>query len=617
MACAAAMVLVYDRQLLALAVAPLAAAILYSAERWEAGTSHAEWKETEHRSIPFSPAWIIPPLVLLALLPTLTVWFSSDDFGCLSSFHNLSLDGFFRMFHTDLSTLVEGEAGQEIRPFYSVFYFVNYTLWGMNPAGYHLLTIGGHIVNALLVFRITTLIAPGNSLRAFLAALLFAFQPAHSMAVSWIAGAPAEVFPTLFYLTAFLCYVQFRRTGKGAYLAASTAAFLACLCSKEIAVTLPLMLVSYDLFGPFLNPATMRDSQPAFQRIKRAFPAWCPFILLLVSYLAWRHFVFSHVLGENFWADSLGLSFTDSSGGAAHLLRSITHLGRALAGQYVFALRSLLVPFSSLVSGIVLGIYLVWVLALMVRRSDAPFDIPAILFCGLVWFFIADLPLLVASMDARHLYLPAVGPSIAVALCALPSHADAHEPKSIRLASGALLVALAAGQLVALNSEFKQGVAAFASEAAQLQTLVTAMPDRALVVINCSQEFLPFLLQPPFTTTDLTRNHPVIARPENYGWTTSAWWNHVDHTLRTVLAAPPNEPIELDVLTWDEQAATFIHSKRVLPQATLASVIGSALADPGVRDDAEAVTQGDALVESLVNLTRNGAVSTRASVPAP
>ena len=608
--------LVYDRQLLALAVAPLAAAILYFAEKGQSRSGRAEPMQAQHRSMPFNPAWIIPPLVLLALLPTLTIWFSSDDFGCLSSFHNLSFDGFFRMFHTDLSSLVEGEAGQEIRPFYSVFYFVNYKLWGMNPAGYHLFAIAGHIVNALLVFRITTLIAPGNSLRAFLAALLFAFQPAHSMAVAWIAGAPAEVFPALFYLSAFLCFVEFRQTGKGGYLAASTTAFLACLCSKEIAVTLPLMLVSYDLFSSSFDAAGARESLPLIQRIKRALPAWCPFVLLLVVYLVWRHIVFSHVLGENFWANSLGLNFPDNSSGAAHLLRSVAHLARHLAGHYVFVLRSLLVPFAPLASGMVLGIYLLWVLALLLRGSPANVEIPAILFCGLVWFFITDLPLLVASMDARHLYLPAVGPSIAVALCALPSHADARKPNYIRLASATLLVALAAGQLIALNREFKLGVAASASEATQLQTLVTAMPDRALLVIDCNQQFLPFLLQPPFATTDLTRNHATIARPENYGLTTSAWWNQAADTLRTVLAAPPNEPIELDVLTWNEQSASFIHSKRIMPQATLASMIGSSMASPGIRDDNEAATQGDALVESLANLTRNSKVSTRANVPA-
>lgn len=459
LACAAVTVLIYDGRVLTLLAAPIVASVLFGLERREARFSQARFTPA-FRRMPLNPTFFIAGIVALVLIPTLSIRFVSDDLGALAAFHNLSVAGFFKMFHTDLASVVEGETGQEVRPLFAAFYFLNYKLWGLNPVGYHILGICAHALNALLVFHIAKQLIPGNSLRAALAGLLFALCPVNSVAVSWVAGIPAEILPTLFYLLAFFFFMRYRSKPRGLYLALSSAAFLACLCIKEVAVTLPVMLVCFDLFerySPVRRPASEIEAH-APKPFWRLIPAYIPFAFLLGIYLAWRQFVFSHTLAQDQWVGALGLSSPNARMGLAYFGRQMAHVARYLVTHYVFALRQLLLPFPWFAEGIVLGIYLAWALPLLRKPQQHRRDLFPNLCIGLVWFFVADLPLLAAAPEARHLYLPAVGPSIAVAFLALPTSFGAKQSGNVRLAGIGLLLTLVATQLIWRNEAFRQMV---------------------------------------------------------------------------------------------------------------------------------------------------------------
>jgi 4-amino-4-deoxy-L-arabinose transferase-like glycosyltransferase len=141
------------------------------------------------------------------------------------------------------------------RPMMHLIYMFNYHIFGLKPWGFHLVNIFLHAGCSVLVFlivlrllRISPSSASVSSMAPpFIAALLFATHPIHTEAVTWVAGL-TDVSCTFFYLLSFYFYI--RSTGsillmKGTYLLSIASFFLAALC-KEIALTLPLILVVYD-----------------------------------------------------------------------------------------------------------------------------------------------------------------------------------------------------------------------------------------------------------------------------------------------------------------------------------------------------------------------------------
>ena len=186
-------------------------------------------------------------------------------------------------------------------------------------------------------------------------------------------------------------------------------------------------------------------------------------------------------------------------------------------GQQAFNLRQLLLPFPSLAMGLALGVYLVWALHLVLRPAQDRRTLAVILYFGVVWYLISDMPLLVASFEARHLYLLAVGPCIATATFALPLDLDdVKGTTKVRFLGAALLVMFCAQQLWKDNAEFARAAEMSGRATPQIAELVAAIPKQTLVIVQFREEpFLPFALQEPFTSTDLYSRVRVIEFPRH------------------------------------------------------------------------------------------------------
>ena len=134
------------------------------------------------------------------------------------------------------------------RPMGSLFLGVFFHAFGFNPLPYRVLVMLVLGVNALLVWRLAReLGAPAEAapLAAALASVHPRYQPLY-----YNTGQCYDIFCFLFYLSALLFYVHCRRGG-GALRAwqwlAVLALYVCALDSKELAVTLPLLLVCYEL----------------------------------------------------------------------------------------------------------------------------------------------------------------------------------------------------------------------------------------------------------------------------------------------------------------------------------------------------------------------------------
>jgi len=148
------------------------------------------------------------------------------------------------------------------RPVTMITFALNYAAGGLDPFGYHVVNAAIHIANSVLAYLLVMVTlgaycAEGAWTRrvAFFSALLFAVHPVQTQAVTYIIQR-MESLASLFYLSGLLFFIVASRgqaAGRGPaktllYYGAAVAAYVLAFYSKEIAVTLPLAIILYDLF---------------------------------------------------------------------------------------------------------------------------------------------------------------------------------------------------------------------------------------------------------------------------------------------------------------------------------------------------------------------------------
>ncbi len=222
--------------------------------------------------------WLFPALVVVATVavfaPTLGNGFVDWDDG-----QNLVHNAAYR-----------GLGAAQLRWMWTTFHMghyipvtwmtfgLDYLLWGLNPAGYHLTNLLVHLGNSLLVYLIAlrllaAAVAPTSAdtrwwrLGAAVAALLFAVHPLRVESVAW-ATERRDVLCGLFYLLAVLLYLRAcDAAGAGPLIRQrwywlSVGVFALALLSKSMAVTLPVVLLVLDVY-PLRRIRARRGIGPA------------------------------------------------------------------------------------------------------------------------------------------------------------------------------------------------------------------------------------------------------------------------------------------------------------------------------------------------------------------
>ncbi|MEE8359476.1 MAG: tetratricopeptide repeat protein, partial [Candidatus Omnitrophota bacterium] len=129
------------------------------------------------------------------------------------------------------------------RPLQMATYALDYSIWKLDPRGYHITNIILHILASLGVYWITSLLFKDKRLSLFTAAL-FAIHPIHVGAVSSIAGR-ADPLVAVFLLAAFALYIKNTGSwGIGRYLAI-VSLYICALLSRENSLIFPLILLLY------------------------------------------------------------------------------------------------------------------------------------------------------------------------------------------------------------------------------------------------------------------------------------------------------------------------------------------------------------------------------------
>lgn len=138
------------------------------------------------------------------------------------------------------------------RPLTFLSYAINIRWGGMDPVGFHVVNVTLHwAATAMLIWLLWLLIRRATP--AIAGGLLFAVTPANSEAVNYLA-ARSSLLVGLWSAAALVAFVVFRRAQADGHrrtaLAAGAGALIALglgLGSKEVAVTVPLVWLCYDI----------------------------------------------------------------------------------------------------------------------------------------------------------------------------------------------------------------------------------------------------------------------------------------------------------------------------------------------------------------------------------
>jgi tetratricopeptide (TPR) repeat protein len=379
-----------------------------------------------------SPFLLLAGAVAVVYLNSFRGVFQFDDYNVIVDHGGVHTWGAF------LAGLPRG-----IRPLLKFTYTLNWTS-GLGLFGFHLVNVGLHAANAVMLFLLASRIGGPSVSRfaALLPALLFAVHPVQTEAVTYISGRSASLM-AFFYLGSLLAWLRGRERGSRLLLyLASPVLFLLAAASKEVALTLPFALI--------LCEAVRRERDGWKEALRAQAVHWGLLAALAVFLLA--HAGYGRLLEACF----------DIRGAAANLLTQVHGIGYLLSRlvmPYALNIDPDLPVFSGgspvlLPEVLLLAALLAAGIFGLVKRSPAGF--------GILWFFLHLLPTnsFIPRLDVandRQLYLPSWGLFLAVA-----AGADLLRGKwgARRVTAVATVLVLALGVLtVSRNTVYRSEVA--------------------------------------------------------------------------------------------------------------------------------------------------------------
>jgi hypothetical protein len=341
----------------------------------------------------------------------------------------------------------------------------------------------------------------------------------------------------LFYLGAFLCFVRFRLSNRRRWLWATLLIFVGGLFAKQTIVTLPLLILAYDLLAPAsLNPARRWSLAQLWPHLL--------FFMLVALYLVLRHALFGNAVRE-------------------HLL-TVTALQEFVVRQNRYA-RELLpapngAPRAMRVAAEVLTICVLaacgrWMLA---RREAYQHMVRRVIYFGAAWYAITIAPMVVTYLSARHLYVTSAGLSIALAALILPGFdgEDRRRTKTRMAMAGALVALYAVASIWNVSNWVASGVES-KNFASAVPRLLQSVPRNSVVLVAAPEWHrdgwfwawaTPFALQPPFTAEDLYSEFRIVEQPLAFCCPSDQWWAARKATLMTLVDSP--EPQQVTYITF-------------------------------------------------------------------
>jgi hypothetical protein len=211
---------------------------------------------------------------------SLFVFFTNDDFFHLKIAQIHGFTDFIKFFY------VSPEGWGLYRPIGTqVFYALGLYLFNMQPFWMHAVLFGLFFLTIFLVQRLIFELTENKTL-SFIAVFLYATSATHFGQLYFLAT--QELWVSVFYLASVLFFVLCLKKSRTRLLIFSLAAFILALMSKEIAVSLPLILTLLYWFKRGLKD------------LKAIFKLTVPYWLVLLAYFIFRFKFYGFTSGVSY-----------------------------------------------------------------------------------------------------------------------------------------------------------------------------------------------------------------------------------------------------------------------------------------------------------------------------
>ena len=344
------------------------------------------------------------------------------------------------------------------RPFIAISHLLDIFIWEEKVWGYHLTNVTIHLAVVLILY-FGVIRVFGNHRAALLASLLFAIHPIHTESVAWLTSRTDPI-ASIFILLSFGFFHGYLKTktqttgskdslshlkslhlkwwGYGCYWVSLFLFFLALL-AKEMAITLPLLLFTYEVLFGFQNSRTTHGLKEGEDRLPqnlflagqktqekiskknvwnsplfgrsfwmnlRGFQHYLPFLGIILIYFGVRQAVLGSLV--------LGGEIEEKMAGGWPLIPVIVwEYFRLLVFPYPLVVLRPSPLIEGFWSGRVLG-SLLFVIGFALILYKVRRDFKGVVFGGF-WFLISLLPLLflvpfsTLEPNERYAYIPSIG----------------------------------------------------------------------------------------------------------------------------------------------------------------------------------------------------------------
>ena len=234
------------------------------------------------------PHWagaLLSLITYVVFCGTLSNLFVHDDIPQVLENPFLSNAGMWTRIFTGSVWSFRGPAQHDnmYRPLQFAVYWLLYRVAGPHPGIYHLFMLLFYAAAVWLVFRLALRLIPSPAV-AFAGALLWALHPLHVETVAWVSALP-DLGAAFFYVLGFLLFLRSEDASHRPLLhhLLAAAGFLPALFFKEMALSLPLLLIVYWWYLP--GKSTLRTK----------LVSWVPYALAVAVYLVIRKMVLGRI----------------------------------------------------------------------------------------------------------------------------------------------------------------------------------------------------------------------------------------------------------------------------------------------------------------------------------